>query len=623
MSLEDYKPLVEIGRGGMGAVYKGRASDGREVAVKVLIKADKRQHAARFDRERRLLEELGEHEGFVPLLDAGESPQGPFIVMPYFGGGTLRDRLRKGPLDVKQTVSLGHALAKAMGKAHGSGIIHRDLKPDRYDDPDAKSLSLSSHGTAIGTLGYMAPEQMKNAKVVGPEVDVWALGAILYECLQGVKLYRAKSALELLDLVEQGAHEPLPDTVPSWLRDAIERAIATNPKERFADGTELAAALEHGAGTLRRSRRASAFLGGAGVALVLGVAVVVFAAPRNRKPVLEPPAAVVSSGTATAETVAPVESAPALELPDPTGEKATKKERSLLAQAEAAAVAGKGAEAYKLFCDLGERALAKEHPKLAALAFEKAVANARTKEERLHALAQLGFTETRLGSFESARATLGKAIELGPNEPLLRNNLGYVLQYLGRDAESLVEYQRCVELDPENNLARLSLGILARKLGDPRLALAAHKKLLKPPLGILDIDGKWYFRFESEASKATGSGVTFATDSQRMSLVRLQVALDRAFLDDLEAADEMVQQAKDGAFEKSDLEPAVVKTLDDINRALEKEPLRHKLRFVAGLLHALRGDKERARTELSAFQAKERGKIAERAGELLEALKDR
>ena len=63
--------------------------------------------------------------------------------------------------------------------------------------------------TAIGTLGYMAPEQMKNAKAAGPEVDVWALGAILYECLAGVKLYRAKSALELLDLVEQGTHEEL------------------------------------------------------------------------------------------------------------------------------------------------------------------------------------------------------------------------------------------------------------------------------------------------------------------------------------------------------------------------------------------------------------------------------
>ncbi|MEZ0228639.1 MAG: protein kinase, partial [Planctomycetota bacterium] len=641
VSLDQYKPFSEIGRGGMGVVYKGRSADGREVAVKVLLRADKRKHAARFDRERRLLEELGEHEGFVPLLDAGDSPQGPFIVMPYFGGGTLRDRLRKGPLDLKQTISLGHALAKAMAKAHGAGVVHRDLKPDnvlftmggrplvadlglakhyRYDEPEQKSVSLSHAGTAIGTLGYMAPEQMKNAKAVGPEVDVWALGAILYECLAGVKLYRAKSALELLDLVEQGHHEPLPETVPSWLRETIERAIATSPKERFQNGAELAAAIERGAGTLRRSRRTHAFVGGAFAATLLGGLLVVFAAPRNTKPVVEPVAAVVSSGT---EVVAPVASPEAVavpELPDPTGEKVSKKERSLAAQAEAAAMSGQSAEAYKLYCDLGERALTKEHPKLAALAFEKAVVCASAKRDKLHALSQLGFTETKLGSFESARSTLGRAIELAPDSALLRNNLGYVLHILGRDGEAIEEYRRSVELDPDQNLARMSLGILARTEGDAGRALKEHKALLKPTLGVLDLGGSWYFRFESVASKATGSGVSLKDEAQRFALVRLQIALDKVYLDDLAGAEKTIQGAKDGAFENTDLEPAVLKTLDDINKGLEKEPLRHSLRFMAGVLHAIRGDKERARTELEAFKASG-GKYSERAAELLQSLK--
>src|SRR5205823_3627351 len=88
-----YETEREIGRGGMGVVVRGRGPDGRDVAIKLLLHANV-DAVARFERERRLLGSLGENEGFVPLLDAGDSQRGPYIVMPFVPGGTLRNRMR-------------------------------------------------------------------------------------------------------------------------------------------------------------------------------------------------------------------------------------------------------------------------------------------------------------------------------------------------------------------------------------------------------------------------------------------------------------------------------------------------------------------------------------------------
>src|SRR5437870_2361824 len=104
-----YEVQEQIGEGGMGVVFRARSPDGRDVAIKVL-RARPGTATARFDRERRLLATLGEEDGFVPLLDVGESQQGPYLVMPFLGGGTLRRRLAK-PLSVDATLDLGRALA--------------------------------------------------------------------------------------------------------------------------------------------------------------------------------------------------------------------------------------------------------------------------------------------------------------------------------------------------------------------------------------------------------------------------------------------------------------------------------------------------------------------------------
>src|SRR5579883_314576 len=258
MQLGRYTVEREIGRGGMGAVYRGRAPDGRPVAIKLLLRPGSRDAAARFDRERRLLAEIG--HGFVPLLDAGATAQGPYLVMPFVGGGTLRDRIERGPMPLDEAVSLGTALATAMGRAHAQGVVHRDLKPENvlftetgfpliadlglakhFSDEGGgeKSVSLSKTGESIGTAGYMAPEQINDAKSAGPPADVFALGAILYEMLTGTPAFAGDTMHQRHAKVASGTFEPVRrarSEVPKWLARVVERSLAPRQGARYDDG---------------------------------------------------------------------------------------------------------------------------------------------------------------------------------------------------------------------------------------------------------------------------------------------------------------------------------------------------------------------------------------------------
>ena len=251
----------------MGAVYRAQARDGSRVALKLLLRKEEGA-LRRFEREVRLQSALGEEAGFVPILDTGVHEGAPFLVLPFLEGGTLRARLARGPLPVAEVRALGLRLARALGAAHGLGIVHRDVKPENvlftargeplladlglakhFDDsaPGAsRSASLSKTGQFLGTASYMAPEQLADAKTAGPAADVFALGAVLYECLAGAPAFPGESVLEIVERVERGAFPPLarfrPDA-PRDLASTVERCLARDPGRRFADGAALARAL--------------------------------------------------------------------------------------------------------------------------------------------------------------------------------------------------------------------------------------------------------------------------------------------------------------------------------------------------------------------------------------------
>ena len=284
-----YEVLSELGRGGMGQVLRARAPDGREVAIKILLRGRLASDSGRFERERRLQGELGLADGFVPLLDSGDSEEGPFVVMPLLGGGTLRPRLERGLFSIEGTIALGVTLARALGQAHARGVVHRDLKPEnilyestrsaahgwsesaaaqggsdrpliadlglaKHFDKEApgasRSVELSKTGELRGTAGYMAPEQLDDAKNAGPPADVFALGAILYECLAGRPAFVGETVSELFLHVKVGRIEPLAGLrrdAPRWLVREVERALSPSPADRHPDGAALARALEDGA----------------------------------------------------------------------------------------------------------------------------------------------------------------------------------------------------------------------------------------------------------------------------------------------------------------------------------------------------------------------------------------
>jgi serine/threonine-protein kinase len=262
-----YELEGEAGRGGMGVVFRARARDGSRVALKLLVRKDE-VALRRFEREVRLQTTLGEEAGFVPILDTGLHEGAPYLVLPFLASGTLRARLARGPLAVEEARALGVRLARALGAAHALGIVHRDVKPENvlysargeplladlglakhFDDsaPGAsRSASLSKTGQLLGTANYMAPEQAVDAKSAGPPADVFALGAVLYECLAGTPAFSGENVLEVVERIERGAFAPLarfrPD-VPRDLASTVERCLARDPGRRFAGGDALAGAL--------------------------------------------------------------------------------------------------------------------------------------------------------------------------------------------------------------------------------------------------------------------------------------------------------------------------------------------------------------------------------------------
>jgi hypothetical protein len=272
---EKYRLDQLLDVGGMGAVYLGTHTKlQKQVAIKVLRRelAQIPDMIERFQREAIAASRIG-HENIVDVSDLGTGLDGsPFLVMEYLNGHTLAARIRHGgAMAIPTACSIAREILAAVSAAHRAGIIHRDLKPENVfivrgtrgesikildfgisRIMEAQGESSGEHrltytGQVMGTPYYMAPEQAAGRSDLGPPVDVYATGVILYEMLSGVVPFAAGNYNTIIYKVLAGEYEPLSSRltgVPAALEGIVARAMALQPEARFASADELAAALE-------------------------------------------------------------------------------------------------------------------------------------------------------------------------------------------------------------------------------------------------------------------------------------------------------------------------------------------------------------------------------------------
>jgi serine/threonine protein kinase len=256
-----YRIDAPLGTGGMGTVFAGHDLRlDRPVAVKVL-REDLHRDAAlrrRFEREARAAARLS-HPHAVAIYDIGEdADHDTFIVMERLSGRTLADELVDGPLDERRLRAIAVGVLDALDAAHTEGIVHRDVKPGNIllvDDDDVKigdfgiatMLDASDTITVVpfGTPAYTAPERLRGFAAT-ERSDLYSLAVVLYEAAAGERPFTGDGASAVADAVVAGVHEPLarrrPDLSDVFV-DTVERALATDPADRFASADEMRAAL--------------------------------------------------------------------------------------------------------------------------------------------------------------------------------------------------------------------------------------------------------------------------------------------------------------------------------------------------------------------------------------------
>lgn len=259
--LGDYELRREIGRGGMGVVYEAwHPRMGRRVAVKTFVfgPAVTAKERARFNVEIQAAARL-QHPGIATVFESGESAARPFYAMEYVDGGSLSVALRDGPWEARQAATLVRDAALAVEYAHQQAVIHRDLKPanillDSDGRPKivdfglAKCLDsgtdLTRTGQIMGTAAYMAPEQALGlVHTIGRPVDIYALGAILYEMLTGRPPFQSPDAIQTLSLVATAdpiSPRLLQPSVPRDLEVICLKCLHKVANRRYASAQELA-----------------------------------------------------------------------------------------------------------------------------------------------------------------------------------------------------------------------------------------------------------------------------------------------------------------------------------------------------------------------------------------------
>ncbi len=262
-TISHYRILSEIGRGGMGIVYK--AEDirlHRQVALKFLSQELTRDFDAkqRFIQEARAASAL-DHPNICTIYDIDESEDGQiFLGMAYYEGESLNHRLVRGALDPAAAIDIAIQVAKGLSEAHGAGIVHRDIKPANLFLAQEGLVKILDFGVAkligragltrtdavLGTLAYMAPEQ-RHGREADPRADLWSLGVVLYEMLTGqlpfadapAPGFRGSRSTETLRAIRH-----LDPAAPAGLERIVSRMLQQDPRDRYASAQDLIRDLE-------------------------------------------------------------------------------------------------------------------------------------------------------------------------------------------------------------------------------------------------------------------------------------------------------------------------------------------------------------------------------------------
>ena len=257
--------LIErhLGSGGMGEVYLAQdVALGRAVALKVLRSGMGAEFGERLKREAEAFARL-QHPWIATFYEASEEDGVPFLAMEYVPGRTLRRLLGEGPMPVDRALAIAGCLLEALAHAHAASVLHRDIKPENVmvqdggqaklldfglakhllpdEAPDATRTQLTAQGEVLGTLGYMAPEQLRGLDV-DARTDLYAVGALLHECIAGRAAFPGATPTERMAATLSGERIPLRGpSIPPELDQVVARALARAPGDRFPSASAFLA----------------------------------------------------------------------------------------------------------------------------------------------------------------------------------------------------------------------------------------------------------------------------------------------------------------------------------------------------------------------------------------------
>jgi len=307
MRIGDYEVIRELGRGGMGIVYKARQrSLHRIVALKMILvtKFASEVERLRFFQEAEVIASLS-HPNIVSIHEIGEHEGQPFFSMDFIEGTSLKDLVQTNPLPWSEAARFALLIAQAMEVAHAHGVIHRDLKPqnilvDSLRNPHVVDFGLARNlnadsgltmtGAYIGTPNYMSPEQSSGTAPVFPSTDVYAIGGILYEMLTTLPPFISGNLSELLDKVKTKdplAPKLINPSIPRDLNTVCLKCLQKDPERRYQSAAELAeelncvlrdipikakpvGAIERGWRWCKRNRALASVITGATAIILLG-----------------------------------------------------------------------------------------------------------------------------------------------------------------------------------------------------------------------------------------------------------------------------------------------------------------------------------------------------------------